>query len=111
MSAVAVPADHLRYTLSAKDAAVYLSLALKTLYEKAEAGEIDHLRTTANVHTRIVNGVPRPYRKHGRLKFSQAGLDAWIAARRSPVVPAARPRPAATRASAALPEPARKRFA
>ncbi len=101
--------DRERYTLSAQEAANYLGLALKTLYEKAEAGEIDHLRTTANVHTRIVNGTPRPYRKHGRLKFSIAGLDAWVAAHR---VASTVSRPTTVTASAAaFPMPSRRRFA
>jgi len=104
--------DRQRYTLSAQEAADYLSLALKTLYEKAEAGQIDHLRTSANVHTRMVNGQPQVYRKHGRLKFSYDGLDAWLAAHRVTVT-AARPATArpAPRPMATLPAPARRRFA
>lgn len=102
--------DRARYTLSVKDAAAYLDVAVSTLYGIAERGEIDHLRTTANVRTRIVNGAPKTYRKHGRLKFSQAGLDAWIDAHRVTVT-TAKPRPAVVPSPLGLPEPARRRFA
>lgn len=99
-----------RYALSAKDAAGYVGIALITLYKLAEAGKIDHLRTSENVYTRVVKGQRRTYRKHGRLKFSYAGLDAWIAERR---VTVKAPRPAAVdaRSRSTMPMPARRHFA
>jgi excisionase family DNA binding protein len=61
--------DAQRYRFTAAEAAAYLDLPIKTLYRKASRGEIDHLRTG-------------PDGKSGLFKFSEAGLEAWIAGHR-----------------------------
>lgn len=60
--------DRTRYRLTVADAARYLDLPLKTVYRLVETRAIDHLRTGAG--------------RTGRIKFSEAGLERWIAAHR-----------------------------
>lgn len=100
--------DRERYTFNVTRAAAYLDVAVSTLYGIAERGEIDHLRTRGNIATCVRAG--RTVRVSGRLKFSEVGLDAWIAENRAPVQRQATAAPAsASRAS--LPMPATRRFA
>lgn len=79
MSTVLVPHRDPReqYSLSAREAAAYLTLPIKALYRLVGRGEIDHRRMTDSVITRTVNGVPRQVRNCGQIRFSLAGLDAW----------------------------------
>lgn len=100
--------DRERYTFNVTRAAEYLDIAPTTLYGIAERGEIDHLRTRGNTSTCVRAG--KTVRVPGRLKFSQAGLDSWIAERRSPVQRQAPLAPAAP-SRPSLPMPVVRRFA
>lgn len=97
-----------RYTFSVKAAAAYLGVAISTLYGIAERGEIDHLRTRGSLATRVLR--ERQVRVSGRLKFSEAGLDSWIAAHRVPARVSTPARDAARRIEP-LQLPARRKFA
>lgn len=97
-----------RYTFDVKAAAEYLGVAPTTLYGIVARGEIDCLRTRGNVATCVRAG--KSIRLSGRVKFSEAGLDAWIAAHRAPVRHA-EVAPAIVRKPEPLPMPAARRFA
>lgn len=99
-----------RYAFDVKAAAEYLCIAPSTLYGIAERGEIEHIRTSGKVTTRVRNGRSEPMRVSGRLKFSQDGLDQWLSAHRSPVrrVETAAP---VSRSIEELAIPAQRRFA
>lgn len=99
--------DSKRYRMTVSEAAEYLGLSVRAIYRKVESGELDHLRTFDSTTTRVVNGETMTVRVSGRLKFSEAGLDAWIAAHRSPARQAA---PAAAPAPPAIAMPATRRF-
>lgn len=72
------------YAYDVKAAAAYIGVSVWTLYRMCATGEIEHLNTRGNVVTAVATGTSI-VRRSGRLKFSQAGLDAWIAAHRVPV--------------------------
>jgi hypothetical protein len=101
--------DAQQYRMTVSEAAQYLDLPVRQIYRKVATGELDHLRTYDAMTTRVVNGEAKTVRVSGRLRFSQAGLDAWIDAHRSPVRAAAHPMsPSVARE---LPMPALRRFA
>ena len=96
------------YSFTVADAAKYLGIHEKTVYALAHRGEIEHLRTRERkVTTRVVAGQSRPMRCGGRIRFSQAALDAWLDAHR--VAVDHRSVPVISQVSA-LPLPARRRF-
>jgi hypothetical protein len=78
------------YRFDVAAAAAYLGLQPRQIYRFAERGEIDHLRTASGICRRVVAGKEHQIRISGRLKFSQAGLDAWLDAHRVKVQPAAK---------------------
>jgi excisionase family DNA binding protein len=87
-----------RFTV--KQAANYLSLPVSQVYALAAARAISYRRDTAK----------------GRIRFSQADLDAWREARHVDVAPkfqrsTSTVRPRARTAVATLPLPAKRRFA
>lgn len=101
------------YRYSVREAAAYLGMPAKSLYRIASEGGIDHLRTgcQGKVAKRVIRGKVRTVRAEGQLRFSKAGLDAWIEAHRARVTAKATPRPVAASGPRTLPMPEVRRFA
>ena len=89
------------FTFSAKDAAGYLGIPVSAVYRYAESGELACVRTCGKVLERIWRGRRQTYVKSGRLKFSQADLEAWVQAHR--VAPHPSSKSATSAAAPALP--------
>lgn len=78
------------YTLTVKDAAALLGLSIATIYGYVREGKLPCLRTVGRMCTRVRNGRRESYHKTGRVRFSRAELETWIAAHHTtPTSPAA----------------------